>query len=417
MRWQKQRILGLIRPKDVVTYDQINFSMNRSSNWRSTNKPYLPGNSAEWMESGQKYFQKLSDLIDLAEEEIHLQTYIFIDDETGKKIANALIRAALRGVSVFILVDAFGSKRVSGNFLKSFTDAGIHVKKFGELYSSGRFHIGRRLHRKILVIDKNIAVVGGINISDQYAGTKVALPWLDFAILVSGQICSKLMLICRSRWKEHVFIKKRSKPLKIPLKFNSVLLRVRRNDFIRNQNEIAVGYRKAIRTAEKSILIVGGYFLPGGRTRRLFRNAVRRGVEVKILVAEKSDVGIMVHARKYLYGWLTENGIKVFEFIPSNVHGKVLVIDNNWTTIGSYDLNNLSSYSNIELNLDIKNEIFSENISTHISDLLIHKSKEVTIQSTLLQQTIFVKLKCFLAYRFVKVMFVLTFLLAGKRRG
>lgn len=391
--------------------------MNRRSNWRSTNKPYVPGNSAEWMESGQKYFQKLCDLIDLAEEEIHLQTYIFLDDETGKKIANALIRAAVRGVPIFILVDAFGSKGISGNVLKSFTDAGIHVKKFGEFYSSGRFHIGRRLHRKILVIDQKIAVVGGINISDQYAGTKITLPWLDFAVIVSGQICFKLALICRSRWKEHNFNKKRLKPIKIPLKFTSVLLRVRRNDFIRNQNEIAIGYRKAIRTAEKSILIVGGYFLPGGRTRRLFRNAVRRGVEVKILVAEKSDVGIMVNARKYLYGWLTENGIKVFEYNPSNVHGKVLVIDNKWTTIGSYDLNNLSSYSNIELNLDIKNEIFSENLSSYINDLIAHKSKEVTLQSTLLQQTIFVKIKCFLAYRFVKIMFVLTFLLAGKRKA
>lgn len=390
--------------------------MNRRSNWRSTNKPYVPGNSAEWMESGQKYFQKLCDLIDLAEEEIHLQTYIFIDDETGKKIAKALIRAAIRGVSVFILVDAFGSKGISGSCLKSFTDVGIRVKKFGELYSRGRFHIGRRLHRKLLVIDQKIAVVGGINISDQYAGTKISLPWLDFAVLVSGQICFKLALIGRGRWKEHVFSKKRLKPLKIPLKFNSVLLRVRRNDFIRNQNEIAIGYRKAIRRAEKSILIVGGYFLPGGRTRRLFRNAVRRGVEVKILVAEKSDVGIMVNARKYLYSWLTENGIKVFEYNPSNVHGKVLVIDNKWTTIGSYDLNNLSSYSNIELNLDIKNEIFSENISDYINDLIVHKSKEITLQSTLLQQTIIVKLKCFLAYRFVKIMFVLTFLLAGKMK-
>ena len=240
--------------------------------------------------------------------------------------------------------------------------------------------------------------------------------WLDFAVLVSGQICFKLALIGRGRWKEHVFSKKRLKPLKIPLKFNSVLLRARRNDFIRNQNEITIGYRKAIRTAEKSILIVGGYFLPGGRTRRLFRNAVRRGVEVKILVAEKSDVGIMVNARKYLYSWLTENGIKVFEYNPSNVHGKVLVIDNKWTTIGSYDLNNLSSYSNIELNLDIKNEIFSENISDYINDLIVHKSKEITLQSTLLQQTIIVKLKCFLAYRFVKIMFVLTFLLAGKMK-
>ena len=98
------------------------------------------------------------------------------------------------------------------------------------------------------------------------------------------------------------------------------------------------------------VWIVGGYFLPGGRTRRLLRNAVRKGVDVCVLVAEKSDVGIMVNARRYLYSWLTTNGIRVYEYKPSNVHGKVLIRDEKWTSIGSYDLNNLSTYSNIELN-------------------------------------------------------------------
>nr|MBP6532408.1 hypothetical protein [Bacteroidia bacterium] len=189
----------------------------------------------------------------------------------------------------------------------------------------------------------------------------------------------------------------------------------RRNDFVRNQNEIAISYRQAFRQAEKSLVIVGGYFLPGGRTRRLIRNAVNRGVDVSVLVAEKSDVGIMVSARRYLYSWLTKNGIRVFEYRPSNVHGKVIIRDDKWCSIGSYDLNNLSTFSNIELNLDINNHEFSTSISRHIQHIMNDESTEITLRSMLLKRNIFTRLKCWLAYRFVKILFVLSVVLAGKK--
>ena len=176
-------------------------------------------------------------------------------------------------------------------------------------------------------------MIGGINIANHYAGTAKAAPWLDFAVVVSGPVCGRLELICRERWRDFNFKKSLLPKKTLQLTFADLPIRVRRNDFIRNQNEIAITYRQGIRRAQESLTLVGGYFLPGGRTRRLLRAAVRRGVDVKVLVAEKSDVGIMVNARKYLYSWLARNGIHVYEYHSSNVHGKVLIVDKKWATI------------------------------------------------------------------------------------
>ena len=381
---------------------------------RNFNKPYTPNHSIEWVQSGKEYYDNLVEIINSASEEIHLQTYIFNDDKTGKKIGDALISAANRGVKIYILIDAYGSQGMSAAFQKTLENAGINIKRYGEIFSSGRFHISRRLHRKVLVVDSSISVVGGINISDHYAGTSKMPAWLDFAVIVKGRISLRLEMICRKRWKSVSFPKKKGIE-NLPEKSDySVSVRVRRNDFIRNQNEIAISYRQAIRHAEKSLLIVGGYFLPGGRTRRLLRNAVRKGVDVCVLVAEKSDVGIMVNARRYLYSWLTTNGIRVYEYKPSNVHGKVLIRDEKWTSIGSYDLNNLSTYSNIELNLDINNSRFSESLGAHIRHILANESTEITLKAMLLRRNIFTRFKSWAAYRFVKIMFVLSVVLAGK---
>jgi len=388
--------------------------MKRRSIWRNYNKPYVANHSIEWIQSGEKYYDKLVEIIGTAQTEIQLQTYIFEDDKTGRKIAKALISSAKRGVGVYVLIDAYGSQGMSDELLKSMTDAGIHIKKYGQLFSKGRFHIARRLHRKVLVIDGLMGVVGGINISNHYAGTGAHPAWLDFAVLVNGKIASRLELICRRRWPGMKFPKKPKTEKKQVIREQAVLIRVRRNDFIRNQNEIAISYRQAIRQAEKSLLFVGGYFLPGGRTRRLLRNAVKRGVDVTVLVAEKSDVGIMVNARRYLYGWLTQNGIRVFEYKPSNVHGKVLIRDEKWCSIGSYDLNNLSTYSNIELNLDVNNSVFSESLSKHIHHIIHDESSEITLRSTLLHRNIITRFKCWISYRFVKILFVLSVILAGK---
>jgi cardiolipin synthase A/B len=392
--------------------------MQNEGKRKKFNQPYTFRNSAKWIQSGQAYFRILADLIDQAKAEIHLQTYILAYDETGKIICDALLRAAERQVKIYMLVDAYGSQSFPAAVIIKLADSGIHFRKYGVLYSRGRFHIGRRLHRKVIVIDGTTSMVGGMNISDHYNSNKDNA-WLDFAVLMEGQISRKLQLICRQRWIG-VRFKKNNLPgiyreTDTERSTGNIRIRVRRNDFIRNHNEIAISYRQAIRNAEKLLWFVGGYFLPGGRSRRLLKSAIKRGVEIRVLVSARSDVPLVFYARRYLYDWLLRNNIRVFEYTKANVHGKVLIQDKKWTTIGSYDLNNLSTYSNIELNVDIDDNGFSRHIGNHLEKIMAESSREITQENFFRKSSPLTKLFTWFCYRFVKTLFVLSVILAGKK--
>ena len=392
------------------------------SSWRKNifNHPYTLRNSVEWIQSGKKYYDRLEELIDLSRFEIHLQTYIFISDETGNRIAEALIRAAKRNIRIFLLLDAYGSQGLSSAMIHRFKETGINFKKYGEIFSKGRFHIGRRMHHKIIVIDGQISVVGGINVSDNYNDTPDSPAWLDFAVIMEGDISRRLQYICRRRWIGWHFSYMSKKDLLINTqseKINSGYfpIRIRRNDFIRYRNDIAISYREAFRRSEKSIILVGGYFLPGGRTRRLMRKATLRGVKISVIVSEKSDVKILVNARRYLYAWLIRNKIDVYEYKLSNVHGKVIIVDETWTSIGSFDLNNLSTYSNIELNVDINEPNFSADLAKHIQKIMAADCIKLDNNKVLMKKTFLYKFAMWFSYRFVKTLFVLSVLLAGRK--
>ncbi len=393
-----------------------------SGRWR-TNKikqTYTLQNSIELIRSGRIYFDTLEKHINSANHEIHIQTYILASDDTGSRIAEALIRAAKRKVQVFLLVDAFGSQNFTVDLIDRITNAGVHFRKFGELYSKGIFHLGRRMHHKIAVFDGNVSIVGGINISDDYNDTPGNPAWLDFAVIMQGNVSRRLQFICRQRWNKWVFSFRSRKRLLINYWPENKItgfspIRIRTNDFIRNKNGIANSYREVMRCSEKSILIVGGYFLPGGRTRRLMKSAIKRGVIINVVVSEKSDVRIIDLARKYLYGWLIRNGIHVFEYKPSNVHGKVIISDEMFTSIGSYDLNNLSTYSNIELNVDINDENFSKKLTTYINQIIQKDCIKLDGENMYKDNTLLSKLLRWFSYRFVKTLFVLSILLSGKK--
>ena len=384
------------------------------------NQPYTLRNSVEWVRSGGKYFDRLEELIDSAKQEIHFQTYIFASDNTGSRIAEALIRAAKKKTQIFLLVDAFGSQSLGSDLIGRLKSAGIHFRKFGEFYSNGTFHIGRRMHHKITVFDGYTSIVGGINISDNYNDTPDSPAWLDFAVIMQGDISRRLQFICRQRWEGWKFSFRSGKKLLNNIELKNKIsgyspVRIRRNDFIRNKNDIAISYREIMRRSEKSILLVGGYFLPGGRTRRMMKSAIERGVKINVLVSEKTDVRIFVFARQYLYAWLIRNGIHVFVYKPSNVHGKVIISDEMWTSIGSYDLNNLSTYSNIELNVDINDETFSAKMASYIHQIMENDCIKLDGKNMYKDKSIMSKLIMWFSYRFVKTLFVLSVLLAGKK--
>jgi len=378
-------------------------------------------NHAELLASGKDYFEKIEALIDGAHHYIHLQTYIFKDDDTGQRIQKALIRASGRGVKIYLLIDAYGSSSISKGFINDMVSAGIEFRFYGKFFSKWAIHISHRMHHKILVIDGLYSVVGGINISDDYNDIHRKHAWLDFAVLSKGPITTDLLLICLRKWKRKNLRHVPQEYINDKNKHNShdkgCYEYARENDPALNKNQISKTYRKAFKLAEKEMIIAGGYFIPGFKFRRLIKRAVRRGVDIKILTGSKSDVGIAKHAKQFLYSWLLRTGVEVYEYQKSNVHAKVAAIDREWSTVGSYDLNNLSAYSNIELNVDVMNEPFASHLHNVLEKIIQKDCIQITNDMLVKNYTWEKQFRAWLSYRIVRGLFKISeiLIIKGKR--
>ena len=367
-------------------------------------KKYLEAEDIELVLSGKNYFEVLEQMIDESKESLHLQTYIFDTDETGLKVIDSLQKAARRGVSVFVLCDAYGSFSFSSTVKRELIQSGVHFRFYSPLFSSESIFFGRRLHHKIVVADKRTALIGGINIANKYYQLKDDdEAWLDYAVLVKGEVCEYHSLLC-----EAVYKRKRKHSLfawENKIKIESInkerkLIRFRRNDFIRRRNEVHRGYIESISNAKTSIVIVASYFLPGNHFRKLLRLAAERGVEIKIILAGKSDVNSVKLAQNYLYEFYLNHGIQLFEWQNSVLHGKVMMVDNSWVTIGSYNLNFLSHYISIELNAEIIDQKFTQEFSNHLETILQKNCIPIDLDKFFKKINYFNRLKMKLAYIF-----------------
>jgi cardiolipin synthase len=390
------------------------------------------GEKIKLLNSGKHFFEELERLIDQAVEEIHFQIYIFENDETGHLIADALLRAAERGVKIYLLIDAFGSN-ISEDRLTKIKSKGGQVQLFGPLFKGGRFHVGRRLHRKVIVFDRKIAITGGFNISNNYNEIREKRSWLDFAVIAEGSIVTKLYSVCLRRWVKKSLRKKIIETIKSgTFKSKNIVARsrrlmsrrpsfqrtggvyVRENDWLKGINEANATYQREIKKAKHSLFIVGGYFLPGGRMRRIIRHATKRGVNIQIILAAHSDVKLQRLAILYLYHWMLRNKITIYEYLPANVHGKTLIADKQFVSIGSYDLNNLSTYSNIELNLDIDDEAFASSFQAELEKISLDECRLVTLDELYRRSNLWRRSKHWFAYQVVKSLFMLSSWLARK---
>ena len=364
------------------------------------------------LQSGKGFFDTLEKFIHSSSEEIYFQTYIFEKDDTGLQIATALLEAAARGVKIFLLLDAYGSGKLDKKFVDELRAAGIGIKFYGPIFGKGRFHIGRRLHRKVIVFDKTKAIVTGINISDNYNEVEGKKPWLDFGVIVDGNVAYKLRSLCIQRWQKKPFrrMPKEQKPI-LPEHRN---IKIRQNDWLRRLSQASVTYKREIRRSRHSLLFVGAYFFPGGTIRRLMKRAVDRGVDICVILAAESDVPLQRNGIEYLYQWMLRNGIRIYEYLPANVHGKVLIADKKFVSIGSYDLNNLSNYSNIELNLDISDADFASSFYQNIEKIIEQDCRLITREELYKRSNLWKRFKHWISYQIVKTLFILAFWLSNK---
>ena len=378
-------------------------------------KKYTTRNKVKIIRGGSEYFSLLTKLINSAQESIHLQTYIFGNDETARLVADALMAAARRNVSVYLLADGYASQSMSKKTIQLFADAGVHFRFFEPLLKSKNFYFGRRLHHKIVVADSRFALTGGVNIADRYNDMPGIPPWLDFALYAEGEIAQQLCITCWKTWngfaqKMELAPCENKQPLFDFKEEESSKVRMRRNDWVRRKNEISSTYRELFNSAQSHITILSSYFLPGKIIRRLLRNASKRGVKIKVITAGPSDVMISKNAERWMYDWLLRNNIELYEYQTTVLHAKVAVCDSEWLTIGSYNINNISAYASIELNLDVRNGAIAKEMEQRMQTLIEKECVHITKEELTNTKNIFKQFIRWASYQFIRfVFFIITF--------
>jgi cardiolipin synthase len=335
----------------------------------------LADNEVTLLYTGTEYFPALIGAIDAAQYEVYFETYIFADDETGQKVLGALSAAAKRGVDVRMITDWWGTGRRKINCMhEKLEAAGVHHRIFNPWFKRGI----TRTHRKICVVDRETALVGGININDDMFcdynhAISLSAPRWDFAVQVRGPLVASIHLEAQTQWQRlgKMGLMKRISLYRDARKVNKIAAAnmvhagfvVRDN--LRNRRTIQRAYLQALGRARKTVLLANPYFAPGRKFRHALAAAAERGVEVVLLIGV-GEIWLQDAVAHSFYPKLLAAGVKVVEYHKTQLHAKVAVIDDDWATVGSSNVDGLSLFLNQEANVIIKDAAFAQNLRKHI---------------------------------------------------
>lgn len=336
---------------------------------------FTDNNDVTLLESGTAYFPALIAALDAAQYEVFFETYIFGEDDTAQTVRDALIRAARRGVKVRVLVDWIGTEHLPAKRLgAAFAEAGIQYRIFNPWCRRGI----ARSHRKIAVIDRDVAFVGGINVNDDWQCDhadrhRLPAPRWDFTVRVAGPLVAQIHDEAQGQWlragrlkirqRIELFKEMRKEPPQscaYPARAAFVV-----RDNLRNRSTIQRAYLQALGRAKDSVLLATPYFAPGRKFRKALAHAARRGVQVTLLigVGEFRIQDMVAHS---FYPKLLADGIRVVEYRKTQLHAKVAVVDDDWATVGSSNCDGLSLFLNQEANVVVLDERFAATMRAHI---------------------------------------------------
>ena len=349
------------------------------------------GHRVQLLCTGQAFFPALITALDGARQEVRLETYIFHEDAVGESVLAALERAALRGVAVYLVVDGIGTPQMPEQWIRRLQRSGVQWQQFLPLGSFGLLLPGRwrRLHRKLCVVDRELAFCGGINILDDFIELNQGVqstPRFDFAVSVRGPLVAHAQNAMEQFWhrmqttrqlEQGQFQEARrsleqllATPMPVPPVQASedgmgpvgiraaLLLR----DNLRNRRQIERAYRQAIAHARVEVVIANAYFLPGIKLRRALIHAVQRGVRVRLLLQGRYEFFMQYHAAKPFYGALMDAGVEICEYQVGFMHAKVAVVDGKWATVGSSNLDPLSLLLAREANVVVEDSSFATSL-------------------------------------------------------
>ena len=326
------------------------------------------------LRNGSAAYPEMLAAIASAEQQILLEMYWFGSDVIGRKFAAALVEAAQRGVEVSIIFDAVGSVGASDDMFEELERAGAHVIEFNPIAPwKRRFRLSRlsrRDHRKILVVDGKTGFTGGINIADYWLPLDDGgAGWRDDMVRIDGPAVAGL-----SDCFALVWARLRGRPLRLTdalarppapessRRSRSPAIRVLGQRFLRTQRQISRAYLHYVRRAERRVFIANSYFVPDRRVLRALALAARRGVDVRIIVPGQSDVDIVRHASRAVWGRLLRAGVRIFEWDESVLHAKTAVIDGLWSTIGTFNFDYMSLRMNLEVNVSVLDASFASRL-------------------------------------------------------
>lgn len=377
--------------------------------WAGVGKPaFVGGNRVGLLQGGDELFPRMAAAIAAAQHEVWLATYIFHHDPASQAIAGSLAAAARRGVAVHVVVDGFGSKAALPRLREWLQPAGVQLEVFRPLdrwwswLQPGQL---RRLHQKLCVVDGREAFVGGINIIDDRLDMHHGwsdVPRLDFAVELTGPLAGQVQGTVRAMWsRAHLGHRWRDEMRELarsaaPLRRTQALLHDLRRprpaggdsamqpmraafvvrDNLRQRRAIERSVVDAIRAARSRIDIAVPYFYPGQGFRRALRHAGRRGVRIRLLLQGKVDYRIAGLAASALYDELRGHGVRIFEYTPAYLHAKVVLVDDDWATVGSSNIDPLSLLLNLEANVMVRDTDFAAALAQRF-DAALAVSREV----------------------------------------
>ena len=372
----------------------------------------IPNNQITLLQNGEEYFPAIETAIDRAVHEIYLESYIFENDDTGLRIAEALRRAAFRSVKTHVLIDGFGSHSLPKTMVDYLKAAGVMILKFRPKISPWtlRRRRLRRLHRKIVVVDRKIAFVGGINIIDDMDMPDQTSPRYDYAVSVEGPLVKIIRASARQVWSRVAWTRLRpgwrrdnsrqSPSTKSRGRMRSAFL-IRDN--IRHRRDIENAYLQAIEQAQSEIILANAYFLPGLNFRHALLDAARRGVRVMLLLQGRVEYRLLHYASHALYDSFLDAGIEIYEYHKSFMHAKVAVIDEHWATVGSSNLDPFSLLLSLEANVVVDDENFAKTLK-HSLEQAIKLGARRIFEDNWRTQTIILRLASWLSYGLVRFM-------------
>ncbi len=339
-------------------------------------------NRVELLENGEAYFPRVFEALRQARSEILLETFILFDDKVGNELQQILIEAAQRGVRVTVSLDGFGCGELPRPFLLAMCDAGVHLQMFDPAPRrlGIRTNWFRRLHRKIVVVDGTTAFIGGINFSADHLADFGPEAKQDYAVLVEGPAVVDihhfaLLQSGRHSRARYGWLRRKRRRTELALNDHDGQVRLVYRDNHEHPRDIEDVYLQVLRSAQRRVIIANAYFFPGYRLLREIRNAARRGVDVRLILQGQPDMLVAKLAARLTYDYLQQSGVKIYEYCDRPLHGKVALVDEDWSTVGSSNLDPLSLSLNLEANVLIRDRAFNRELFDRLDDLSNHHCK------------------------------------------